>query len=83
MVMNPEFKELLHKNGKGEIKMALDYNNIDIKSNFVRKDFYIELANKLEEMYNKSTTFGEVTLIGDLILLLNKKLQEGEIGENN
>ena len=63
--------------------MALDYNNIDIKSNFVRKDFYIELANKLEEMYNKSTTFGEVTLIGDLILLLNKKLQEGEIGENN
>ena len=83
MVMNPEFKELLYKNGKGEIKMALDYNNIDIKSNFVRKDFYIELANKLEEMYNKSTTFGEVTLIGDLILLLNKKLQEGEIGENN
>lgn len=63
--------------------MALDYNNIDIKSDLVRKEFYIELSNKLEEMYNKSTTFGEVTLIGDLILLLNKKLQEGEIGENN
>ena len=63
--------------------MALDYNNIKIKSDLVRKEFYIELSNKLEEMYNKSTTFGEVTLIGDLILLLNKKLQEGEIGENN
>lgn len=63
--------------------MALDYNNINIKNDLVRKEFYIELANKLEEMYNKSTTFGEVTLIGDLILLLNKKLQEGEIGENN
>ena len=60
--------------------MALDYNNIDFKSDLVRKNFYIELANKLEEMYNKSTTFGEVTLMGDLILLLNKKLQEGEIG---
>ena len=72
-----------HKNRKGEIKMALDYNNINIKSDLVRKEFYIELSNKLEEMYNKSTTFGEVTLIGDLILLLNKKLQEGEIGENN
>ena len=63
--------------------MALDYNNIDIKTDLVRKDFYIELANKLEEMYNKSTTFGEVTLIGDLILLLNEKLQESEIGEDN
>ena len=63
--------------------MALDYNNIDIKSDLVRKNFYIELANKLEEMYNKSTTSGEVTLIGDLILLLNEKLQEIEIGEDN
>ena len=53
--------------------MALDYNNIDFKSDLVRKKFYIELANKLEEMYNKSTTSGEVTLIGDLILLLNEK----------
>lgn len=64
-------------------KMALDYNNIDFKSDLVRKNFYIELANKLEEMYNKSTTSGEVTLIGDLILLLNEKLQESEIGEDN
>ena len=72
-----------HKNRKGEIKMALDYNNIDSKSDLVRKKFYIELANKLEEMYNKSTTSGEVTLIGDLILLLNEKLQESEIGEDN
>ena len=63
--------------------MALDYNNIDFKSDLVRKKFYIELANKLEEMYNKSTTSGEVTLIGDLILLLNEKLQESEIGEDN
>ena len=63
--------------------MALDYNNIDFKSDLVRKNFYIELSNKLEEMYNKSTTSGEVTLIGDLILLLNEKLQESEIGEDN
>ena len=64
-------------------KMALDYNNIDFKSDLVRKNFYIELSNKLEEMYNKSTTSGEVTLIGNLILLLNEKLQESEIGEDN
>ena len=63
--------------------MALDYNNIDIKSSLVSREFYIELAGKLEEMYNKSTTSGEVTLIGDLILLLNEKLQESEIGEDN
>ena len=63
--------------------MALDYNNIDFKSDLVRKNFYIELSNKLEEMYNKSTTYGEVTLIGNLILLLNEKLQESEIGEDN
>ena len=63
--------------------MALDYNNIDFKSDLVRKKFYIELANKLEAMYHHSTTSGEVTLIGDLILLLNEKLQESEIGEDN
>ena len=58
--------------------MALDYNNINIKSDLVRKEFYIELSNKLEEMYNKSTTFGEVTLIGDLILLLNMLMKNIE-----
>lgn len=63
--------------------MALDFNNIDIKNNFVKKEFYIELANKLEEMYNKSTTFGEVTLMGDLILLLNTKVREDVSGQGN
>ena len=58
-------------------------NNIDIKSDLVRNEFYIDLANKLEEMYNKSTTFGEVTLIGDLILLLNKKVKEDVGGQSN
>lgn len=58
-------------------------NNIDIKSDLVRNEFYIDLANKLEEMYNKSTTFGEVTLVGDLILLLNKKLKENVGGQSN
>lgn len=58
-------------------------NNIDIKSDLVRNEFYIDLANKLEEMYNKSTTFGEVTLVGDLILLLNKKLKEDVGGQSN
>lgn len=63
--------------------MKLNYNNIDIKSDLVRNEFYIDLANKLEEMYNKSTTFGEVTLVGDLILLLNKKLKENVGGQSN
>ena len=39
----------------------------------ISKEFYIELANKLEEMYNKSRTFGEITLVGDLIKVLNDK----------
>ena len=39
----------------------------------INKEFYIELANKLEEMYNKSRTFGEITLVGDLIKVLNDK----------
>ena len=63
--------------------MALDYNNIDFKSDLVRKNFYIELSNKLKEMYKKTTTYREVTLIRNLILLLNEKLQESEIGEDN
>lgn len=58
-------------------------NNIDIKSDLVRNEFYIDLANKLEEMYNKSTTFGEVTLVGDLILVLNTKLKEDAGGKGN
>ena len=58
-------------------------NNIDVKSDLVRNEFYIDLANKLEEMYNKSTTFGEVTLVGDLILVLNTKLKEDISGQSN
>lgn len=58
-------------------------NNIDVKSDLVRNEFYIDLANKLEEMYNKSTTFGEVTLVGDLILLLNKKVKDDVGGQSN
>lgn len=48
-------------------------NNIDKFDDSIGKEFYIELANKLEEMYNKSNTFGEVTLVGDLIKVLNEK----------
>lgn len=75
----------LNRRSKGVIrrKMKLNYNNIDIKSDLVRNEFYIDLANKLEDMYNKSTTFGEVTLVGDLILLLNKKLKEDVGGQSN
>ena len=47
--------------------------NIDEFDDSIGKEFYIELANKLEEMYNKSKTFGEITLVGDLIQILNDK----------
>ena len=46
--------------------------NIDKFDDSISKEFYIELANKLEEMYNKSKTFGEVTLVGDLIKVLKR-----------
>ena len=42
------------------------------------REFYIELANKLEEMYSKSKTFGEATLVGDLIKVLNDKTKMDE-----
>ena len=58
-------------------------SNIDVKSDIVSKEFYIELSDKLEEMYNKANTFGEVTLVGDLILVLNTKLKEDISGQGN
>lgn len=51
---------------------------IDKFDDLIGKEFYIELANKLEEMYNKSKTFGEVTLVGDLIQVLNDKTKMDE-----
>ena len=51
------------------------FENIDKNDDSVGREFYIELANKLEEMFNKSKTFGEVTLVGDLIELLNSKVK--------
>ena len=47
--------------------------NIDKFDDSIGKEFYIDLANKLEEMYNKAKTFGEITLVGDLIKVLNDK----------
>lgn len=52
--------------------------NIDKYDDSISKEFYIELANKLEEMYNKSKTFGEVTLVRDLIQVLNDKTKMDE-----
>lgn len=49
--------------------------NIDLKDKSISKEFYVELSNKLEETYHKSKTFGEVTLIGDLIGFLNSKTE--------
>lgn len=49
--------------------------NIDKYDNSISKEFYIELANMLEEMYNKSKTFGEITLVGDLMQVLNNKIK--------
>ena len=51
------------------------FENIDKNDDSVGREFYIELSNKLEEMINKSKTFGEVTLVGDLIGLLNSKVK--------
>ena len=53
--------------------MILVNKNIDKFNDSIGKEFYIELADKLEEMYNKSKTFGEITLVGDLIKVLNDK----------
>ncbi len=47
--------------------------NINKFDDSISKEFYLELANKLEEMYNKSKTYGEITLVGDLIKVLNEK----------
>lgn len=52
--------------------------DIDKFDDSINKEFYIELANKLEEMYNKSKTFGEITLVGDLIKVLNDKAKMDE-----
>lgn len=53
--------------------------NIDKFDDSIGKEFYIEIANKLEEMYNKAKTFGEITLVGDLIQTLNNKTKmEGD-----
>ena len=54
-------------------------NKIDVNNKSISKEFYIELSNKLEEMYHKSKTFGEVTLMGDLIGLLNSKTELKDI----
>ena len=53
----------------------LDANNLK-EDPSVRKEFYLELSYKLEDMFNKSKTYGEVTLMGDLIGLLNSKLKD-------
>ena len=58
-------------------------NNIDKFDDSIGKDFYIELANKLEEMYNKSKTFGEITLVGDLMKTLNDKAKINWWGERH
>ena len=52
--------------------------NIDKYDDSIGKEFYIELANKLEEMYNKSKTYGEITLVGDLIKVMNDKTKMDE-----
>lgn len=50
-------------------------NNINIQDTSISKEFYIELVNKMEDMFNKARTYGEVTLMGDLIELLNNKTE--------
>ena len=55
--------------------------NIDKFDNSIGKEFYIELVDKLEEMHNKSKTFGEITLVGDLMKVLNDKTKMDEWGK--
>lgn len=67
-----------------EEKIATLNNKIDLYNNAIRNDFWTEVANFLEKMYYEATTFGEVTLIGDLILTFNKKTQNNKkSGEND
>ena len=49
--------------------------NIDKFDDSISKEFYVGLADKLEEMYNKTKTFGEITLVGDLMKVLNDKVK--------
>ena len=56
--------------------------NVNIKDKSINKYFYIELVDKLEQMYGKAKTYGEVTLMGELIGLLNSKTQMEEQFKN-
>lgn len=51
-------------------------SKVDLHDNSIRNDFWTEIADFLEKMYHKSTTFGEATLVGDLILTFNQKTQK-------
>ena len=53
-------------------------SNINIEDKSINKYFYIELVDKLERMYGKAKTYGEVTLMGELIGLLNSKTKMDE-----
>lgn len=49
--------------------------NVNIEDKSINKYFYIELVDVLEKMYGKAKTYGEVTLMGELLGLLNSKTQ--------
>ena len=51
------------------------FENVDKYDDSIGREFYAELSTKLEEMFHKAKTYGEVTLAGDLIALLNSKTQ--------
>lgn len=53
-------------------------NKVDLHNNTIRNDFWTEVANFLEKKYYEATTFGEVTLVGDLILTFNQKTQNNK-----
>lgn len=49
--------------------------NVNMEDKSINKYFYIELVDVLEKMYGKAKTYGEVTLMGELIGLLNSKTE--------
>jgi len=48
-------------------------NEFDKLDDSISKEFYCNLVSSLEDFYNKSKTFGERALMGDIILLVNNK----------
>mgnify|MGYP000054370093 CR=1 FL=1 len=48
-------------------------NEFDKFDDSISKEFYSDIVSIVEKFYNKSKTFGERALIGDIITMINNK----------